>query len=103
MRVEVQHEWSKERVTLDVDAIISVTRIIVRWPLQGAYEVNLSSNTMRALSAKARGKSPYCLWRLVNVEAVKEEVKQALKLKTPNEVLQRLMTRHWETMPKGKG
>lgn len=102
LTVEVEHEWTKERRTLDVETIVSPWRILVRWPLQGLYVLDLDTNTMRASSTSARNKNPFCLWRVADIEALRKEV---LALAEPDKTetqLDELMHRHWQSMPRGR-
>lgn len=96
--IEVEHEWSKERKTLSVERIDNENQITVRWPLQGLYHIDLRTNTMKAYSALARSKSPICLWRAVDIDAVRRDVKQYL---THN--ITEAFNRHVVTMPFQKG
>jgi len=99
--IELEHEWTHERQIVRVERI-TVQKIVVRFPIVGSsnYELDLKTNTMRAVSAATRRKHPFCLWRAAEIEMVRRAV--WIHLHPDDNEVKKSYQRHVESMPRAK-
>lgn len=99
--VELEHEWTRERQTVSVHRI-TASKVTIRFPIIGSclYELDVASNTVRAMAPATRRKHPFCLWRAADISAVRRAVWIHFH---PNEsAVKKSIERHNETMPLAK-
>ncbi len=71
--VVLYHQFTQERVTLPVEQIRKHI-VSFRWGMSGIYDLFLIDNKVVARSIGSRRKNPYCLWKAVDIIAVRQEV-----------------------------
>lgn len=95
--IELQHQYTKERVTMPVEDIAR-TYVAIRWNLSGIYDLNLLENKLTARSAAARRRNP-CLWTAVDIKAVREAVKVHMAKQDLKGIVRADTVRHNASMP----
>lgn len=97
--VDIEHEYTKERATVEVTAIYQNTIHVRFIGIVGAcvYELNLKMNTMRATSVAVRRKHPHCVWHAADIEAVRRMV--WMHHHPDDAAVKKSMERHVATMP----
>ena len=94
--IEIIHP-NGERRSLAIE-VIDRKFVSVYWPLSGTYNIILKTGEMKANSVSARRKNSFCLWKAVDIVAIRAMVYEYFNPKVKEEA-QKRFDYHTQTMP----